>query len=101
MPTWMHGSWSSGTARQFCDLLVERERSELQALHRGQIGEYRVRDLLHRESATDRHDCGLDAVGPFRGKDMGAEQSAATGLCDELDDPAGDVGLSFPSVAGG
>ncbi len=62
----------SSAARQFRDLLVERQRCKLQALDRGQIWEYRVGDLLYGQSATDRHDCGLDTVGAFRSEDMGA-----------------------------
>lgn len=78
---------STCAARQFADVLVERQRGQLQALDCREVGEDRVAQLLHCHSALDGHRRRLDAVRPFRRQNVRAEESPRAAIRHQLDEP--------------
>jgi hypothetical protein len=77
-----------GAAGELCDVAAERLGGELQALGHRQVRRPGRGELVDGHGGFDREDCGLDDLAGGVGDDAGAEQAAAAGLGDELEQPA-------------
>ena len=77
---------SPRAAGELLDVLGEGLGGQLEAFDHCQVGKELVGEIVHGHPRAQRESRGLDRLAPLRRENLGAEQAAAPGFGDQLDE---------------